>query len=212
MKRQFIRKLLSRRTSAEQGFSIIDTLMVVAIISILAAAALPVTGSAVSGQRFVNDAQALTNMVALAKMRASAAFTRARVRADVGAGTFVLERWDKTASVWVPEGTATPLSRGVTFGFGTIGTAPPNTQTTIGFSAACRVGITTATASIANTSCIVFNSRGLPVDGDGMPFGGHAFYLNDGMAVAATTVTATPRIRRWSTPARLSTPQWRQQQ
>jgi Tfp pilus assembly protein FimT len=202
----------ARVANTEQGFSIIDTLMVVAIVSIIAAIAVPVTGSAVTGQRFNNDAQALTNTVALAKMRASAAYTRARVRVDRNAGTFVLERWDKTTSAWVPEGAATPLSRGVTFSFGTVATAPPNTQTTIGFSPACKAGITAASADIASTSCIVFNSRGLPVDGGGLPFGGHAFYLTDGTAIAATTVTATPRIRRWSTPIRSGSPQWRQQQ
>ena len=55
----------------------------------------------------------------------------------------------------------------MTFGFGTVATAPPNTQTNIGFSGACRVGLTAATATIGNTACIVFNSRGLPVDGAG---------------------------------------------
>ena len=196
----------------EQGFSIIDILMVVALIGIIAAIAVPVTGSAVSGQRFNNDSQALTNLVGLAKMRASAAYTRARVRADLTARMYQLELWDKTSNAWVTEGTVTPLSLGVNFGFGTVGTAPPNTQTTIGFSGACRVGVLATDATVADTACIVFNSRGLPVDGGGVPFGGHAIYLTDGRAVAGTTVTATPRIRRWWTPAQLATPEWRERQ
>jgi len=200
------------RVAREQGFSLIDILMVVALIGIIAAIAVPVTGSAVSGQKFNNDSQAVTNRVGLAKMRASAAYTRARVRANIAARTFALERWDKTANVWVTEGTITPLSLGVTFGFGTIATAPPNTQTNIAFSGACRVGLTNATATIANTACVVFNSRGLPIDGAGLPFGGHALYLTDGKAVAGTTVTATPRIRRWWTPAHLAAAAWRERQ
>lgn len=196
----------------EQGFSVIDILMVVALIGIIAAIAVPVTGSAVSGQRFNTDSQALTNLIGLAKMRASAAYTRARVRANIAARTFALERWDKTTNTWVTEGSVTPLSLGVTFGFGTVGTAPPNTQTAIGFSGACRVGLTAATATIADTACVVFNSRGLPVDDAGLPFGGHGIYLTDGRAVSATTVTATPRIRRWWTPAHLAKPEWRERQ
>ena len=197
----------------EGGFSIIDILMVVALIGIIAAIAVPVTGSAVSGQRFNNDSQALTNLVGLAKMRASAAYTRARLRANLVARTFALERWDKTTNAWVTEGAVTPLSPGVTFGFGTVATAPPDTQTTIGFSDACRVGLEAATATIADTACIVFNSRGLPLNGAGLPgFGGHAIYLTDGQAVAATTVTATPRIRRWWKPAQLATAPWRERQ
>jgi Tfp pilus assembly protein FimT len=187
-------------------------LMVVALIGIVAAIAVPVTGNAVAGQKFKNDAQAITNMVGLAKMRASAAYTRARVRANLTDRTFILERWDKTGAQWVAEGVSTTLTNGVTFGFGAIATAPPNTQTTIGFSPACREGVTTTSAAIANSACVVFNSRGLPVDGAGVPFGGHGIYLTDGIGVAATTVTATPRIRRWWTPARLGTAYWREQQ
>src|SRR5688572_6934510 len=183
------------RGAAERGFSLVDMLMVVALIGIVAAIAVPVTGNAVAGQKFKNDAQAITNMVGLAKMRASAAFTRARVRANIIDRTFVLERWDKTAAQWVEEGVSTTLSTGVTFSFGAIATAPPNTQTTIAFSPACRTGVTAASATIGNTACVVFNSRGLPVDGAGAPFGGHAIYLTDGIGVGGTTVTATPRIR-----------------
>jgi Tfp pilus assembly protein FimT len=186
--------------------------MVVALIGIIAAIAVPVTGSAVSGQKFKNDAQAVTNLVGLAKMRASASFTRARVRANLTDRTFVLEVWNKTTNAWETDGDSTILANGVTFGFGAIATAPPNTQTAIGFSPACKNGIVAGSADIGNTSCIVFNSRGLPVDGGGQPFGGHAFYLTDGVAVSGTTVTATPRIRRWWTPAKLGAPQWREQQ
>jgi prepilin-type N-terminal cleavage/methylation domain-containing protein len=195
----------------EQGFSLIDMLMVVALIGVIAGIAVPVTGGAFAGQKFRNDGQALTGLVGLAKMRASAGLTRARVRANFTERSFVLERWDKTTNVWIGEETV-PLSSGVTFSFGTVATPPPNTQAAIGFSPACRVGIDAASATIANTACIVFNSRGLPVDGAGTQFGGHALYLTDGGSVAGTTVTATPRIRRWSTGANLSTPQWTEQQ
>jgi prepilin-type N-terminal cleavage/methylation domain-containing protein len=201
-----------RDSTREHGFSLIDVLMVVALIGIVAAIAVPVTGNAVAGQKFKNDAQAVTNMVGLAKMRASATYSRARVRANITARTFALERWDKTAGQWVAEGVSTRLSNGVTFSFGAIAAAPPNTQAALGFSPACRSGITAASGAIANTACIVFNSRGLPVDGGGLAFGGHALYLTDGIGVAATTVTATPRIRRWWTPGRLGTAYWREQQ
>jgi type II secretory pathway pseudopilin PulG len=204
------RSSCARRTG-EQGFSLIDILMVVALIGVIAGIAVPVTGGAFASQKFRNDGQALTGLIGVAKMRASAGFTRARLRANLTDRTFVLERWNKTANVWSAEETVA-LSFGVTFSFGAVADPPPGTQVTIGFSPACRIGLTTATAAIANSHCIVFNSRGLPVDGDGVSFGGHALYLTDGVSVAGATVTATPRIRRWSTPAQLATPQWREQQ
>jgi Tfp pilus assembly protein FimT len=186
--------------------------MVVALIGVVSGIAVPVTNGALTGQKFRNDTEAISHLVGLAKMRASAGSTRARVRANLTDQTFLLERWDRTANVWVLEGGVMPLSQGVTFSFGAVASAPPNTQTTIAFSPACRVGTTAASAAIGGTACIVFNSRGLPVDGAGATFGGHALYMTDDRAVAATTVTATPRIRRWSMPVRTTTATWREEQ
>ena len=33
--------------------------------------------------------------------------------------------------------------------------------------------------TIANTACVVFNSRGIPIDADGRPYGNTAFYVTD---------------------------------
>jgi len=196
----------------QHGFSLIDLLAVVSLIAVISAMAIPMTGSAVAGHRFKGDAQALTNMVGLAKMRASASFTRARVRANLTTNTFVLERYNRDADVWVQEGGELRLSRGVSFGFASLTLPPPSTQTTIGMSPQCRTktGTGSSDSAIPNTACIVFNSRGLPVDGNGVQYSRHALYLTDGGSVAGTTVTATPRIRRWLSPA--NTANWKEQQ
>jgi Tfp pilus assembly protein FimT len=198
------------RFERQEGYTLIDTLVVVGLIGTLSAIALPVIGTASATQRLRNDAEALTGLVSLAKMRASSTFTRARVRVNTLDNTFVLERWDKTSSTWVLEGGTERLSSNVRFAFGTLGTPPPNTQAAIGFSPQCRSGVVVGSSAIGNTACIVFNSRGLPVDGDGALFGGHAVYLTDGSAVYAATVTATPRIRLWWTGAAIAN--WSQQQ
>ena len=128
--------------------------------------AIPITDTSLRVNRLRGDATALRNLVGLAKIRASSRSTRARVRVDLGANTYALEIWDKTGGAWVNESGIRPLSTGVTFGFGALATAPPNTQATIGMSPECTAGLT-ADDSIANTACITFNSRGLPVDADG---------------------------------------------
>ena len=60
--------------------------------------------------------------------------------------------------------------------------------------------MTTSAGVIANTACVTFNSRGLPVDADGNLFPRHALYLIGTDGVFATTITTTPLIRFWSSP------------
>lgn len=198
------------RVKRQHGFTLLELLVVIGLVAVLGAFAVPMIGSALDSDGLKSDAQALSGLVGMAKMRASAGFTRARVRAHLNDNSFMLERWDRTASAWVREGGLHRLYRNVRFGFGTIGTPPPDSQAAIGMSPPCRTGIDIGGGTIGDTSCIVFNSRGLPVDGDGAIFGGHGLYLTDGSRVYGVTVTATPRIRQWA--AMTTNPLWREQQ
>ncbi len=59
-----------------------------------------------------------------------------------------------------------------------------------------------AGAQIASTACVVFNSRGIPIDPvTGDPEGNTAFYVSDGVTVYGVTLSATPLIRLWWSPA-----------
>ena len=187
----------------EAGFSLTELLVVVLLLGIAAGIAVPMADTTARGFRIKGDAQAIANMVALSKMRAASRYSRTRIHADLDTNTFQLEVWVPTALAnkevgsWVIDGGTVRLSRGVTFGFAARPAPPTNTQTVIGQSAEC-----TATDSLdddpqADTACIVFNSRGIPIDTDGEPTGGNALYITDGSAVYATTVTATPLVRQW---------------
>ena len=198
-----------RAIAGDQGFSLIDVLAVVALIGVLAAMTIPITGGTLSAQRLKGDAQSVKNLVALAKIRASSQFTRARVRVDLDTNSYGLQVWDKTASVWVPEGGTHRTSARVTFGYGNLATPPPDTQVAIGLSPVCTDGVTADANPIPGTACVIFNSRGLPVDGDGALFPRHALYLTGEAGVYATTVTATPLIRSWR--SRSDTAAWTEQ-
>jgi hypothetical protein len=158
----------------------------------------PMTESTLHAYRLTADARGLAQNLALAKMRGAARFSRSRIYVDRGASTYRVQIWDKAAGDWTTEDATLPLSRGVSFGFGGLATPPPNTQAAIGFAPQCR---DKDGAAIGGTSCIVFNSRGIPVDAAGAPVGGGAFYVTDGSLVYGTTVTATPLIRLWRSPA-----------
>jgi prepilin-type N-terminal cleavage/methylation domain-containing protein len=185
----------------QRGFTIVEVLAAVGLIAVLCAITIPITMGSIDRNRLRGDAQALNNMVGLAKMRASSGFTRVRLRANLTDRTFLIERWNKDDAAWVAVGGVMTLSNAVTFGFGELVTPPPNSQAALELSPACRLGLDGDSDAIDDTACITFNSRGLPIDGSGLLFGGHALYLTDGIITWGITITATPRIRLWSTAA-----------
>jgi prepilin-type N-terminal cleavage/methylation domain-containing protein len=194
------------RWKAERGFTMLETVVVVGLIGLIAAIAIPMFGNAIAGFRLSGDARSVSNAVAVAKMRAASNFSRVRLYVDLDAGEHHLESLDKTTTPphWTTEGGSTYLSSGVSFGFGVVTTAPPNTQGTIGQAPQCTDDGGTA---IGNTACIMFNSRGVPIDSSGAPSGIDAAYLTDGMAVYAVTIAATGMLRLWRA-LPVATPSW----
>ena len=194
---------IENRRGNERGYTLIDTLIVIAIVCLVAAIALPQTTSTMDGYKLKGNAQAINNLVGLAKMRAAAQFSRARVYADLNARTFRLQVWNKTTNQWVDDGGTIGLADGVRFGFTGITQPPPNSQAAITQSPACT---NDAGADIANTVCISFNSRGMPVNNAlppaGAVTGNSGLYVTDGSAVYGTTVSMTPLIKSWWSPAR----------
>jgi len=184
----------------QAGFSITELLVVLAIAGVLAAMALPSAERTLADVRLHNDARAIHNLTSLAKMRAAAKYTRVRLYCDLGAETFVLQDWDKATSTWVAEEGPETLSTNVDFSFNGLSDPPADTQSAIGLGAACKAndGVT----DLANTSCIVFNSRGIPVNAVGDPDGNGAIYVTDhSTGVYGITVSATPLVRLWWSPA-----------
>jgi hypothetical protein len=91
-----------------------------------------------------------------------------------------------------------------------VGTAPPFSQAAIGQASACVAEVTGA--AIGNTACILFNSRGIPVNANGAPPAvgaprSDALYVTDGLAVYGETISATGLIKLWRTNP-TATPNW----
>jgi type II secretory pathway pseudopilin PulG len=200
-------------TPDQSGFSLVEIMLVLVISITLVAIAVPRYARIVASLRAAGDLRNLTGVTAQAKMRAAADFTRARLYADLNGGSFQFQIWKKAGSgCWVaeadttntcltytsgaPSGTVTRLAQGDTFGYGTLTVGPTPGQTTIGQAANCLDNSGTA---IANTACIVFNSRGIPINGSTLaPVATGALYLTNGTVVDGLTISATGSIQTWS--------------
>lgn len=210
-------------------------MVVVAITITIVGFGVPVFSNMEQSLWTAGDSRSLAAMIAEAKLRAAANFTHARVYANLTGRTYRLELWNKSgnggAGCWQTDGDSNActvatspvigLSRNVSFGYGSVGAAPTNTEPSLGQAPLCYAGYagqSTNTTSVANTACIEFNSRGVPSDpapggssgaSGGIPDATGALYLTDGGAVYGITVIATGEIQSWysnNTP----TPHWQQ--
>jgi prepilin-type N-terminal cleavage/methylation domain-containing protein len=185
-----------RRLQSNRGYSLIEVMAAMAVLGVLGAMAVPMVSSASSGVKLRDHANAIADLIGLAKLRATAEFTRSRLYVDLAAESYVIQIWDEDAGAWVDERAAVELPTGISFGWGDLDEAPPKTQDgdELKFAAEC---VDADEEIIEKTACIMFNSRGIPIDKDRSPVGGNAFYLTDGTGVRGVTVTATPLVRRW---------------
>ncbi len=213
------------------GFTMIETLIVILIVMVIGAMAIPGYQATMRYLRMSGDGRDVNGLIAGAKMQAAAEFTHARAYADLAANTFHMETWNKTANggvgCWQTVGDVDgagnplctdaagvgtspvqPLSQGVTFGTGGVAAPPPNTQALIGQAPPC-MNLDGTGGAIPNTACLVFNSRGIPIAGfppaPNAPFGNDALYITDNNTVYGVTANASGSIQIWAASANAST-------
>jgi prepilin-type N-terminal cleavage/methylation domain-containing protein len=194
------------RGARSRGFTLLELLIVVAIILVVLAIALPSVTTAMKTYKTAGDVRGLAAQIALAKMRAAADFTDARVNfnsfvqnTSTGTYQYQIEVYNQTTSAWGTDQTGSVntgqqnLSTGTLFGFGSINLLP-SPSSAGGYES----------GSITNSSTIMFNSRGVPVTGTPGSGGSltntanYAVYLNNGNgAYYGITVSPSGNIQMW---------------
>jgi prepilin-type N-terminal cleavage/methylation domain-containing protein len=89
------------------GFSLLEILVVLGLIAVLSAIAVPMFGNALADFKLSGDARNVSNAVALSKLRAASDFSRVRLYVDLVNRTHHIESWKKTTSSWTTEGGTT---------------------------------------------------------------------------------------------------------
>ena len=177
------------RHSRSSGVSLIEITIVMLVTMAVGSLAIPKVISIVRELRTAGDARNLNGAILLAKMRAAANFSRARVYVDLAANTYRVEWQQSGTTTWTAEGSDQYLAKGVSFGFGSLTSPPSNTQSTLAQAPIC--------AGTSNTACVIFNSRGIPIDSTASPTGEDALYVTDGRSVTGVTVSATGLTHVW---------------
>lgn len=162
----------------------IELLVVVAITLVLAALTIPNTVNFMRSYRGASNARSIASQLSFAKMDAARDFTQSQMKCNLAGNTCQLQictiKGPVTCTTYTNEGGPITLSNGISFGFGSI-TTPAGTQTTI-----------------SNTSPIMFNSRGIPIDNTATLTGNDAIYISDTTGKAyAISVYATGRVAVW---------------
>ena len=177
-----------------RGFNIVELAIVLMIVMITLTEGLPSLQGFLRSYRASGDARSISSQMALTRMRSAANFTQARLYFNLDTKSFHIETYNKAAGQFQTEGGVQNLAGIDSFGYGAV-TTPAGTQTTIGQAPAC---VDSSGNSIANTSCILFNSRSVPIDSTGAPTSNDAIYLADGAGgYFSVTVSPSGHISVW---------------
>jgi len=175
---------MKERSHCEGGFSTLELVVVVSLSIVVAGIAIPSAQNLVSNYRLIGDTSAITSQLSLAKMRAASSYAQGQLKFDASAGTFQIALCTtgcSTSSNWTNDGPQLTLSSGISFGYDSISAAAQPQST------------------ISQTTPIIFNSRGYPVDSSGAATSNNAIYLTDGRGnYRAITVYADGRIATWN--------------
>ena len=186
---------MKRMTRRAQGFSLLELVVVLAIMLIVFSMSIIGVQAALRSYRASGDATALTEVLSLTRMRAAESNTHARLNCSLTTSFCQVEILNRTTNSYQNDTSAYSLSSGSSFNLDGIGAPPNGTQNALSQASPC---LDNGGVNIGNTACIVFNSRGIPIDATTLaPTRNDALYLANGTNSLAVTLSPTGAVSLW---------------
>jgi len=201
------------KRTRQSGYSIVELMVVGILVAILSSIAIPNVVSITRNARNNGDARNISAALNLARMRAAADFTHARLYADLKGNTFHVETWNKASACWQTDGDANActvatspvinLDSSDSFGFGALTAGPTAATSSIAQAPLCNAGVAGPApgGTISNTACIEFNSRSFPVNKTNTVVASDAIYITDNQqfySAIAVAISGQPASFRYS--------------
>jgi|GEM_PF-1307824 len=170
------------RKPGDPGFSLVETLIVLAMAAILSAFAVPTLSSAMRDMQLLADARNISSSLNSARLKASSLMIRYRISFDLDNNQWSLERFNEATNNYDLQQDVNELSRGLA-GSG------------ITFKAKSETHPGSFPSGSSNT--ITFNALGIPIDGSNIPTSDNIIYISKSDTDYAITVTMTGKVQIW---------------
>jgi prepilin-type N-terminal cleavage/methylation domain-containing protein len=166
----------------DSGFSLTEMVVSLAIAAVLMALSIPMVSGSMRSWQLAADARNIANTLASARLSASAQMTHYRLSFNLGGNTWQLEKYNRGTSTFDVQGSTNELSTGLA-------------NSDIAFKSASSAALSGFPTN--SSTVITFNSRGIPIDGAGVPTPANVIYLSGGQTDYAVTVSLTGKVQLW---------------
>ncbi|NLV30449.1 MAG: prepilin-type N-terminal cleavage/methylation domain-containing protein [Acidobacteria bacterium] len=164
------------RLKIDRGFSLVELLIMMAMMAVLAAFSVPMLTSSMRDMRMMADAKNIATTVNYARMSAASQMTCYRMTFDLDNNAWSLSKLNRSTDNYEIEQSANILSEGVAGSGITFKTDSDGGP----------AGFPTSSASV-----VTFNSRGIPVEG------ARVLYISNQKEDYAVTVSLTGKVQFW---------------
>ena len=172
----------TRELQRERGFSLIELIILLSMVAIVAAFSIPMLSSSMRSWQLAADARNIVTTLTYAKLSATSQMTHYQLSFDVASNKWSMLKLNRGTGVYDLQGEVNELSTGIAYSgiaFKSASSSAPS-----GFP-------TTSSTSIT------FNSRGIPIDGAGIPTTDNVVYVSGTGDDYAVTVSLAGKVQLW---------------